>query len=464
MNTSPLASLLAALTGACLALVVAPVASAQQVERGVAIGSESIASSVDGFSYSPDSSSELEFVGTSLAPRSGGAGTVRVARDKTEINGRFQRLAEPSSLGPFAVYVLWVVTPEGRAASVGVLAADADRARVEAVTPLSSFALIVTAEPHFAVSIPSKYIVMQNVGKAVKGTKLAVTALVSRADYTTLKPAKREPKSPVPLDLEMARYAVAIAESARAKELATAAYERAQHALESAEGALLSKKSGEHARVGEFAREAIQAGEDARAAAELRQAAADRATQAGLIREGELAVKEQEAKGTALRAELAAARDRALAAEEQLPNPAKRLALTAELLNRWFTLPPPSESGLTLHVAEESFAKSSTDLVPAMQERLALAIGVMLGIGNLNVSVTPSVLANSDIQKLALSQQRARAVMEWCASMGVKAVVGSAASDAETSLALGPGIDLTITAGGFDQSKSDVPKSGAGGP
>ncbi len=77
---------LARITAACLALWCLSQVSAQQVEKGVAIVSESIASSVDGFSYSPGSSSALEFVGTSLAPRSVGDGSIRVSHDKTDIN------------------------------------------------------------------------------------------------------------------------------------------------------------------------------------------------------------------------------------------------------------------------------------------------------------------------------------------------------------------------------------------
>ena len=165
-----------------------------------------------------------------------------------------------------------------------------------------------------------------------------------------------------------------------------------------------------------------------------------------------------------LQTDLAAARDRALAAEEQLPNSVKRLTLASELLSRWFTLPPTTESGLTVHVPEDMFAKGSTDPLPAMRERLALAAGVLLGIGKLSVSVTPSIQISTDMQKLALSQQRARALMEWLASMGLKATMGTASADAETALAIGPGVDLMIAAGSIDPSKPEAPKAGSSAP
>jgi hypothetical protein len=432
----------------CALLAVAPYGAAQKVEQGVAIVSESIASRVDGFSYSPDSTSRLEFAGTSLGLGAAGEASVKISHGKTEISGKFQKLPEPSALGPFAVYILWLVTPEGRAINIGMLNRENDRARIDAVTPLSSFALIVTAEPHFAVSIPSKYVVMQNVGKDDKGTRLAVTSLAVREDYSSLQPVVEDQKHPLPLDLVMARYAMAIAQAAGAQDLAKAAYDRARSALQSAEAAQASKKSAERARVAEYSREAIQAGEDARAGAETRRTGAEKASQADQLKDRELAFKDEEAKSAKLQTDLLALRQRLLAAEKQLPTPTSRVAMASDLLSKWFTVPPPTDAGLTVHVPEVMFVKAHTDLVPAMQQRLSLATGALLGIGKLSVSVSPSVQSSSDVQKLALSQQRARALMEWLQSMGVQAVMGAAAPDAEASLAMGPGVDLVIAAAG----------------
>jgi hypothetical protein len=437
-----------------LALCFALAAPAQQVEQGVAILSETIASRVDGFSYSPDSSSQLDFAGTSLAPGAKGEVTVKVLRDKTEIRGKFEGLPEPSSLGPFAVYILWVVTPEGRAINIGMLDRDGDRARIEVATQLSSFALIATAEPHFAVSIPSKFVVMQNFGKRnIKGVKVDVTSLAAREDYTALKPTIQDPQHPIPLELQMARYAVAIADAAGAKDLATAAYTRAHSALASAEAAQLSKKYAERGRMSEFSRQAVQAGEDARAGAETRRSGAEKANQADLIKDREQAFRDEEAKEALLQAELTAMRQRAIAAEKRLPTPVSRVAMASELLSKWFDIPPPTEAGLTLHVPESMFVKSRMDLVPAMELRLSLATGALLGIGKMVVSVSPSVQSGNDLQKLALSQQRARALMEWLLAKGVQANMATAAADAEASMAMGPGVDLLVAAGNVDSGQ-----------
>ena len=92
---------------------------AQRVEQGVAIVSEAIASRVDGFSYRPDSTSELEFRGTALATRATGKIKVRTTSARTEIDARFEHMPAAASLGPFAVYVLWVITAEGQPHNVG---------------------------------------------------------------------------------------------------------------------------------------------------------------------------------------------------------------------------------------------------------------------------------------------------------------------------------------------------------
>jgi hypothetical protein len=99
-----------------LATVLMQTATAQQVEQDVAAASEWIA-----ISFSPDSSSELDFVGTPAAPGASGEVDVKISDEKTVIRGKFQKLPEPSALGPFAVYILWVVTPGGRAINIGML-------------------------------------------------------------------------------------------------------------------------------------------------------------------------------------------------------------------------------------------------------------------------------------------------------------------------------------------------------
>jgi len=445
------------LLGACAV----PVAGyAQQIEQGVAIVSEAIASRVDGFDYKPDSTSELDFRGTALSPRADGTARVRTGSDRTEISAKFTHLPAAGSFGPFTCYVLWVVTPEGRASNVGTVSLDGDKGTLNATTPLSSFALIVTAEPHFAVSVPSRFIVLQNVGGTVQGTQLVVTSLAARADYSALKPLNVDPKLHEPIELLMARYALAIADGAGAAQLAPKAFGGARDALAGAESAETSKASAARERVPELAREAIQAAEDARAAAEARREAAQldqlraqisdrdsKLAEAGALTDK--ARSEATAMVAQLKQQLAESESRRHETEQRLPSAASRQALAVGLLGRWLVM-DADDKAITAHITNDGFTKGRADLTPDAKDRLSTAAGILLGIGNLTVTVTPALQATEDVKLLGLSQQRARATMEWLASMGLKAVEGvppdaSATAAVERALAPGPGVDLVIS-------------------
>jgi outer membrane protein OmpA-like peptidoglycan-associated protein len=425
---------------------------AQQIEQGVAIVSEAIASRVDGFSYSPGSSSDLKFRGSALSQLAEGTARVHIGDEVTEISARFEHLPQPASFGPFTVYVLWVVTPEGRAYNIGAIL-DGDKGKVTATTPFSSFALIVTAEPHFAVSVPSKYIVLQNVGGKVQGTQLVVTSLAARSDYKGLKPLIVDPKRKEPLELTMARYAITIAEAAGAGELAPKALDVARSALKGAEAAQNAKSSSGRAQVPAIAREAVQAAEDARAVAETRRTGAD-------VERMKLEISERDAKlvelqgqldkaklaAAAQTAEISAANAQLKNAQLRMPSASNRLQLANELLGRWLVL-DAGESSLTAHVQSDAFVKGKTELLPATRDRLGTAAGILVGIGSVTVTVTPALQLSEDVRQLGLSQQRARSLMEWLASLGLKVNAGvpsDSSGAVEKAVAPGPGVDLLI--------------------
>jgi outer membrane protein OmpA-like peptidoglycan-associated protein len=463
-------------------------AMAQQIEQGVAIVSESIASRVDGFSFKPDSSSDLGYRGTALAPRASGTARVKTSDSLTEISARFEELPAPEGFGPFTVYVLWVVTPEGRAFNVGAINLDGGKGRLNATTPFSSFAMIVTAEPHFAVSIPGETIVLQNIADNVQGTQLVVTSLAARADYRTLAPIKTDPKQKVPVELTMAHYAVTLAENAEAAKLAPRALGVAKTALREADNALVSKSSSVRGQVPELARQAIQAAEDARAAAQTRKVGAQTqalqeqlAARDASIRELGLAAErdKQAFDRERLANKQAAERDKQLAAEEaamlrgqldasaaelkavrqRLPNAANRLQLAAQLLNRWLVF-DVGDKNLTAHITSESFANGKIELGADARNRLSTAAGILSGIGSVTVTVTPALQFSEDVRQLGLSQQRARGVMEWLASMGIRAQAGvpnEANAALEKALAPGPGVELLVS---FDEPNNNLTPAG----
>ena len=233
--------ILAALGVAAMALALP--AMAQQVEHDVAVLSSEIAGRLEGFSYQEGPESSLEFRGTSIALGAEGEAEVEFQDGRARVDVEVDKLPQPWNLGPFSTYVVWAVAADGQASNIGSIAVDNDGdGDLEATTPLSRFALIVSAEPHFAVSAPSRAIVLQNLGKRVRGESFIITGLKERIDYSKLSPQPAPEDSGAPPELTQARYAFAIAEGADADRLARPEYERAQQLLRQAEAAAVDKK------------------------------------------------------------------------------------------------------------------------------------------------------------------------------------------------------------------------------
>ena len=118
-------------------------------------------------------STHVDFAGTDLMPSANGEAKVESERGSIKIRAEFGNLQSPKSFGnEYLTYVLWAISPEGRAVNLGeVLVGDNDRSKLEVTTDLQSFALIVTAEPYYAVRQPSNVVVLENVVRDnTKGT------------------------------------------------------------------------------------------------------------------------------------------------------------------------------------------------------------------------------------------------------------------------------------------------------
>src|SRR5690606_38606774 len=69
-----------------------------------------------------DGETEIKFVGTSLSPDAHGEATVEGEDGYIEIDADFEDMASPRTFGPeLLTYVLWAITPEGRASNLGEL-------------------------------------------------------------------------------------------------------------------------------------------------------------------------------------------------------------------------------------------------------------------------------------------------------------------------------------------------------
>ena len=176
------------------------------------------------YSYKDGPKSDLLLRGTPLAATAEGQVRVEYQNNNAEISAQVQDMPEPASLGPYTTYVLWAVTPDGRATNHGVIGGiEGGKGELETQHNASQFALIVTAEPHFAVTIPSTMMVLYNVGDDVKGTESKVTTLTERVDYASLAGARRMTVDDNnPLEVVQARYAIAIATAAGADKFGSA--------------------------------------------------------------------------------------------------------------------------------------------------------------------------------------------------------------------------------------------------
>lgn len=389
--------------------------SAQQVQRGVAIVSEDVSSQIPAFSYREGPESKLLFQGTALVPRSEGRGEVEFQAGRARIEVGLTRLPEPWALGPYTVYVLWALTLEGRATNLGTLAASDNVRTLDTSAPLSQFALIVTAEPHFAVTAPSKAVVARNLPHRVAGAQSTVRTLLERSDYSNLAPQAIDPKGKTPLALHQARYAIAIAKAVEAEQFAAQTYARAAKLLEQAESAQLNKKSAVKKTVPLVARDATQAAEDARREAMLAKVAA-----------AEKAERDKVAKAAADAAAAAAAEEaaRRAAAAAKAAAEMERQQARRELEDRIDAVLPTriTERGLVAEMAGVQFATGAATLNPSAREALARFAGIVASYRTLEFMVEGHTdTTGNQAKNEALSLARAISVRDYLIAQGVPA-------------------------------------------
>ncbi len=218
---------------------------------------------------------KIDFRGTELMPSAHGEAKVESKQGYIEIEVEFRNLQPATRHGAeYLTYVLWAITPEGRTANLGEILLNGTKAKLNVTTEMQVFGLVVTAEPYFAVTMPSDLIVMENVVRAdTKGKIEEIDAkyeLLQRGQYERLaNPLALKLDKKVPLELYEARNAVQIARAVGADRYATETFEKAENSLRQAE-AYQARKAGKKP-VTMTAREAVQTAEDSRAIAVKRQ-------------------------------------------------------------------------------------------------------------------------------------------------------------------------------------------------
>ncbi|HEX8738088.1 MAG TPA: OmpA family protein [Pyrinomonadaceae bacterium] len=198
--------------------------------------------------YPEDEIVTVQFRGTTRFPRMKGEARVkRTRRNGTEIELSVSKMPRPFELGAgFATYVLWAVSPDGQIDNLGEIKRrgffEFD-SKISVTTPLQTFALIITAEPHFLVRRPSRAIMLENLtALSTSGRVLATAKSVgyfgNTSDYFS---DARTPEiaevdySKTPSTLLQAKQAVALARYAGAQRDAVEELRTAESLMQSAE-------------------------------------------------------------------------------------------------------------------------------------------------------------------------------------------------------------------------------------
>lgn len=323
---------------------------------------------------------KIDFKGTSNMPAAKGEAKVESKQGYIEIEVEYRNLQPATMHGPeYLTYVLWAITPEGRATNLGEILLNGTNSKLNVTTELQAFGLIVTAEPYFAVTRPSDVIVMENVVRQDTLGKVdeidAKFELLQRGQYANLAGPRPVIDPKVPIELYEARSALHIARSTGAAKYAADTLKKSADLLAQAEG-YQARKAG-NKPVSMIAREAVQTAEDARvltvkrieeerlaneraaAAAREAKAKAEAEEEARRAKESaERAAREKERRALAEKARAEAESDRA-AAEK-----AKREAEEAATLARRLT----EEANLARASAEKAKQEAEAARAAAMAE------------------------------------------------------------------------------------------------
>jgi outer membrane protein OmpA-like peptidoglycan-associated protein len=411
--------------------------------------------------YPEGDGTEVNMVGTALNPQAMGKAEVKRKEGRTRVKLRMQSLAHPQSLGAYyTTHVLWAIAPEGQAENLAELPIVKEF-DFEVTTSFQTFGLIITAEPHSAVRMPSPIIVAENALR--RGTEGTIEA--SRIEYSgdagTLYVVS-SPNAPAsnadyntPLMILGARRAVEIARRADAERFAEPELRQAEIKLAALEQ-LWPRHRKDREKFSGLAHDVMRLGEQARKLsverAELARLEAERNTarttiiaargEADRAREEAAAYRDQMARAEQ---DAALARDRAAQAqteaerakanEELARAQAERARLEAdqakrdkeEMQQRLFVslseiLETRREArGLIVSLSDVLFDFNKATLKPGAREKLAKLAGILLAYpGNYRIEIEGHTDAvGTDEYNLKLSQDRAESVRYFIVQSGI---------------------------------------------
>jgi outer membrane protein OmpA-like peptidoglycan-associated protein len=410
-------------------------------------------------------STKVDLQATDLMP--GAKGTAKVESHLGRINLHVQanRLDSPQKFGTeYLTYVLWAITPEGRASNLGEIVPGDDDRKLDVTTDLQAFGLVVTAEPYFGVTQPSDVVVLENrVRPDTVGATEYIEAkyeLVGRGQYIPRRseyaPLVLDPKTP--LYLEQARNAVRIAQLSGGEKYASESFAKAAKLLQQAED-YQARRKPQQKPIATVAREAVQASEDARLIsvrrrheeelANERQAGADREAKANnetqrandetqranaaadaqsdaankARNDAEAArLAQAKAESDSAQSKLDAANAAALAQQQAAKAEAEKAELRAKLLQQLNAVLETRDTsrGLIVNMSDVLFETDKYALRAVARERLAKIAGIVLANPDLHLVAeghTDSV--GTEAYNQQLSEQRAGSVKDYLVQQGI---------------------------------------------
>lgn len=236
----------------------------------IAAAQSDVRRSTMAITYPLNQTIEVAFHGTTRLPRLKGTAKVRrEGRRGTRVELHIENLPRAYELGGvYTTYVLWAISPDGHVDNLGEIKRSGSGlvdSKIDVTTPLQTFALIVTAEPHFLVHVPSRMVVLENTRPIVQRDAQVETANVqyigNSSDYfrdERVPTIAQSDYRDIPVALLGARQAVNLARYAGADRDAPNELRTAEADLEQAESALRMRQPSREVDI--LARQAISSG------------------------------------------------------------------------------------------------------------------------------------------------------------------------------------------------------------
>ena len=303
-----------------------------------AIGSNSasVSRTMKAVHYRPGGALKVGFHATESMAGATGEAKVEAKKASIAIDAKFQNMEDATKFGlEYLTYVLWAISPEGRADNLGEIMLDHNNAHIKATTDMQTFGLIVTAEPYFAVTQPGNTVVLESVVPEGIGQGEDIEAKYELLGRGTYSAANERIQNAIfgidrstPLELFEARNALRIAHIAAGEKYATSILPKADQQLMQAETAYRQKQG--KAVIESAARETTQTAEEARVMA-VKQRAEDEAQAKAAAEKAEAEAREAKARADAeAEAQRRAAAEQAQKEAEEARTAAEKAKAEAE--------------------------------------------------------------------------------------------------------------------------------------